>query len=97
MSDAYQRYRSGEAPVPAQTWTWNMYGAGLENIGHDGKPERFDVPAPAVDQLLVRVDAVGMCFSDVKLIKQGNKHPQALRIAIWRASPRGSGTKWRSR
>jgi len=76
MSDAYERYRSLEAPVPAQTWAWNMYGAGLENIGRDGKPECFEVPAPGRDQLLVRVDAVGMCFSDVKLIKQGSKHPK---------------------
>jgi len=76
MTNAYERYRSLEAPVPADTWAWNVYGAGLENIGRDGKPERFEVPAPGSDQLLVRVDAVGMCFSDVKLIKQGGKHPK---------------------
>jgi threonine dehydrogenase-like Zn-dependent dehydrogenase len=76
MSDAYRRYRSPDAPVPAATWAWNMYGAGLENIGRDGEPEQFAVPAPGPDQLLVRVDAVGMCFSDVKLIKQGSKHPK---------------------
>jgi len=76
MTTAYDRYRSLEAPVPANTWAWNVYGAGLENIGRDGKPERFEVGTPAPDQLLVRVDAVGMCFSDVKLIKQGNKHPK---------------------
>ncbi|HWO26557.1 MAG TPA: alcohol dehydrogenase catalytic domain-containing protein [Kofleriaceae bacterium] len=76
MSDAYQRYRGLGAPVPAQTWAWNMYGAGLENIGRDGQPECFDVPDPGPDQLLVRVDAVGMCFSDVKLIKQGSRHPK---------------------
>ncbi len=76
MTDAYQRYRSPQAPVPANTWAWNMYGAGLENIGHDGKPESFPIAAPGPDQLLVRVDAVGMCFSDVKLIKQGSKHPK---------------------
>jgi threonine dehydrogenase-like Zn-dependent dehydrogenase len=76
MSDAYRRYRSLELPVPSETWAWNMYGAGLDNIGRDGGPERFEVPAPGPDQLLVRVDAVGMCFSDVKLIKQGEKHPK---------------------
>lgn len=76
MTDAYRRYRSPDAPVPARTWAWNMYGAGLENIGRDGQPEAFDVPTPGDDQLLVRVDAVGMCFSDVKLIKQGAKHPK---------------------
>ncbi len=71
---AYQRYRSPEPPVPAETIAWNLYGTGVESIGRQGKPERFPVPEPGPDQLLVRVDAVGMCFSDVKLIKQGGKH-----------------------
>jgi threonine dehydrogenase-like Zn-dependent dehydrogenase len=53
-----------------------MYGAGVESIGRDGKPERVPVPEPQADQLLVRVDAVGMCYSDVKLIKQGGGHPK---------------------
>ncbi|MGD8968343.1 MAG: zinc-binding dehydrogenase [Anaerolineae bacterium] len=76
MSDKFDRYQSPEAPVPDETWAWNMYGAGVENIGRDGKPERVAVPEPGPDQLLVRVDAVGMCYSDVKLIKQGGSHPK---------------------
>ena len=72
----YAAYRAPDAPVPKETWAWNMYGAGVENIGRDGKPERFVVPEPQADQLLVRVDAVGMCYSDVKLIKQGGSHPK---------------------
>lgn len=76
MSSDFEKYRSPDAPVPEQTWTWNMYGAGVENIGRNGKPELTPVPEPNDDQLLVRVDAVGMCFSDVKLIKQGSAHPK---------------------
>ena len=53
-----------------------MYGAGEENIGKDGKPELLPVPKPGPDQLLVRVDSVGLCFSDVKLIRMGSKHPK---------------------
>lgn len=53
-----------------------MYGSGVENIGHEGEPETAAVPEPADDQLLVRVDSVGMCFSDVKLIRQGGNHPK---------------------
>jgi threonine dehydrogenase-like Zn-dependent dehydrogenase len=53
-----------------------MYGPGVESVGRAGKPERVPVPEPGDDQLLVRVDAVGMCFSDVKLIQQGGKHPK---------------------
>ncbi len=76
MSTQYDRYRSPDAPIGVETWAWNMYGAGVEQIGRDGRPERFPVPEPGDDQLLVRVDAVGMCFSDVKLIQQGGKHPK---------------------
>lgn len=75
MSERFEDYRRGRR-VPQQTWTWNMYGAGIERIGREGKPERFPVPTPGPNQLLVRVDAVGMCFSDTKLIKQGGKHPK---------------------
>lgn len=76
MSNRYKTYRSPDAPVAAETWAWNMYGPGVESIGRAGRPERFPVPEPGDDQLLVRVDAVGMCFSDVKLIQQGGKHPK---------------------
>jgi L-sorbose 1-phosphate reductase len=75
MSERFEEYRNGQG-VPRETWTWNMYGAGIERIGREGKPERFPVPTPGPDQLLVRVDAVGMCFSDTKLITQGGKHPK---------------------
>ncbi len=76
MSSRFDQFVSPAAPVPAQTWAWNMYGAGVEGMGRDGKPELLPVPEPNDDQLLVRVDAVGMCFSDVKLIKQGGEHPK---------------------
>ncbi|HEY0739123.1 MAG TPA: zinc-binding dehydrogenase [Herpetosiphonaceae bacterium] len=72
----YDTYRSPDAPVPAETKAWNMYGPGLENIGRDNQPEVFEVPEPGDDQLLVRIDAVSLCFSDVKLIQQGSKHPK---------------------
>ena len=76
MSTTFDEYRSPDAPIPQKTWAWNMYGAGVEHIGSDGKPELFAVPEPGDDQLLVRVDAVSLCFSDVKLIQQGGKHPK---------------------
>ena len=76
MSFRFDRFVSPDAPVPKQTWAWNMYGAGVENIGRGGSPELLPVQEPNDGQLLVRVDAVGMCFSDVKLIKQGGEHPK---------------------
>ena len=76
MTTKYELYRSAETPVPDLTGTWNMYGAGIENFGRDGKPEQFPVPDPGPNQMLIRVDSVGMCFSDVKLITQGGSHPK---------------------
>jgi hypothetical protein len=62
--------------VPAQILRWNLYGAGLENLGRDGKPEWVPTPMPAPTQLLVRMDAVGICYSDVKIVRLGNQHPK---------------------
>lgn len=76
MTSKYSKYSSADLAIPEQTLVWNMYGAGEENIGKDGKPEQFPVPQPAANQMLVRVDSVGLCFSDVKLINMGRKHPK---------------------
>ena len=76
MSPDFEQYRTAQAPVPRGTWAWNLYGAGLENVGSDGKPEYFPLAAPGADQLLVRVDAASLCFSDVKVVRLGNQHPK---------------------
>jgi len=72
----YQKYRKIETSVPEKSWAWNLYGAGLDNMGKDGAPEPVDIPEPGPDQMLVRVDAVSLCFSDVKIIKLGPAHPK---------------------
>lgn len=76
MTSKYNKYSSADLAIPEKNLVWNMYGAGEENIGKDGKPEEFTVPEPAANQMLVRVDSVGLCFSDVKLINMGRKHPK---------------------
>ncbi|MEL7625525.1 MAG: zinc-binding dehydrogenase [Anaerolineaceae bacterium] len=76
MNEKFRRYIELNYPLPEKVMGWNMYGAGLENVGRNGKPELFPMPEPGPDQILVRVDAVGLCFSDVKLIKQGGQHPK---------------------
>ncbi len=67
---------SGELTAPDQALAWNVYGAGIEQIGRDGAPEWVPVPRPGPDQLLIRVDAVGLCFSDIKLLRLGGAHPK---------------------
>lgn len=62
--------------APSTALAWNVYGAGIDHIGRDGHPETVDVPRPGPDQLLIRVDAVGLCFSDIKLLRLGGEHPK---------------------
>lgn len=75
MTSKYDTYQE-KIDSPKSTWAWNIYGAGIEKFGRAGQPEQFPVPEPDDDQILVRIDCVGMCFSDVKIIKQGRNHPK---------------------
>lgn len=38
------------------------------------------VPKPGPHEILVKVEAVGLCFSDLKLLKQFDKHPRKTEI-----------------
>jgi len=76
MTSLFELYNSSHAPLSPQNLCWNMYGAGIEGIGRNGKPEKCSFPLPDLNQLLVRVDAVSLCLSDIKLIQQGGKHPK---------------------
>jgi threonine dehydrogenase-like Zn-dependent dehydrogenase len=67
---------SGELAAPDRALAWNVYGAGIDQIGRDGGPEWVPVPRPGSDELLIRVDAVGLCFSDIKLLRLGGAHPK---------------------
>lgn len=57
---------------------WPLYGAGMDKLGKNNEPCLVDVPQITDDELLVRIDAVGLCFSDIKLIKAGEAHPRVL-------------------
>jgi L-sorbose 1-phosphate reductase len=76
MGEKYQAYRKLNYTIPEKSWAWNLYGAGMENLGRNGQPEPFAIPEPNDDQLLVRIDSIGVCFSDVKILKQGGAHPK---------------------
>lgn len=78
MSDVFLSYKNAEGPLPGKILTWHLYGAGVENFGRDGKPEEYPMPSFGPDQLLVRIDAIGICFSDLKVINLGNKHPRVV-------------------
>ena len=76
--------------LESQIIGWEGFEAAVGNgraAGHTGVarlrldefvtvPERVAVEPPAPDQLLIRIDAVGLCFSDVKLLRLGGDHPK---------------------
>ena len=76
MTSKYDRYRAADLDVPEESWAWNIYGAGEENMGKDDQPELVPIPKPHADQMLVRIDSVGLCFSDVKILRAGGSHPK---------------------
>lgn len=70
--NALEHYKSGKGPIPERMLKWHLYGEGLDNL----KLEEVPVPEIGPDELLVRQDANGLCFSDTKVIALGNNHPR---------------------
>lgn len=62
--------------LPDTYEAWQLYGAGIENVGKDAKPESLTLRPPNENEIVLRVDAVGLCQSDIKIIKQGGDHPR---------------------
>jgi threonine dehydrogenase-like Zn-dependent dehydrogenase len=62
--------------LPQEILSWQLKGSGLENIGTKGRPDTVPFPRYTEDTLVARVDAVGLCFSDIKLLSAGNTHPR---------------------
>ena len=77
--DKLELYRSGQTPLPKSYRLWPLYGAGLENMGVDGRPIEVPMPSYGPDELLIRHDACGLCFSDTKVIALGPDHPRIQR------------------
>ena len=75
----FEFYREGPAPAKSTNRLWPLYGAGMENLGKDGRLIEIPMPTYGPDELLVRHDACGLCFSDIKIIKLGEDHPRIYR------------------
>jgi threonine dehydrogenase-like Zn-dependent dehydrogenase len=78
MSEKLTQYQRGET-VRGPNRLWPLYGAGMENLGRDGRPIETPMPEYGPDELLVRHDACGLCFSDIKVITLGPEHPRIYR------------------
>ncbi len=64
--------------IPDKMLAWPLFGTGMETLGKNDQPCTVPVPAIKDDELLVRIDAIGLCFSDVKLIRAGESHPRVI-------------------
>jgi threonine dehydrogenase-like Zn-dependent dehydrogenase len=71
-----EKFKTLSYSLPKKSLAWRIYGKGMENFGDEKKPTQLSIPDPADDEILVRSDAVGLCFSDTKIIKFGNDHPR---------------------
>ena len=76
MGNRLTSYRAGLGPLPATHSAWPLHGAGLPNLGCDRTMTVSPRPEPGPAQILVRNDAAGLCFSDVKVIQMGAGHPR---------------------
>jgi threonine dehydrogenase-like Zn-dependent dehydrogenase len=64
--------------IPKTMLAWPLFGTGMEHLGRDNQACTVPVPEIGADELLVRIDAIGLCFSDVKLIRAGEAHPRVI-------------------
>ncbi|MFA4029459.1 MAG: hypothetical protein GDYSWBUE_000457 [Candidatus Fervidibacterota bacterium] len=75
-NEMLELYRSAKHKLPEKMLAWRLHAAGMENFGRNGEPEELPLPKHADNELLARIDAVGVCFSDVKIIDLGGAHPR---------------------
>jgi L-sorbose 1-phosphate reductase len=62
--------------LPQEILSWQLKGSGLENLGSKGRPDTIPFPQYTENDLIARIDACGLCFSDIKLITAGGTHPR---------------------
>ncbi len=76
MMEKTDRYLYPNTDQPEDYVGWPLYGSGLQNLGREGKPVRMKLRKIRDDELLMRIDAVSLCYTDVKEIDQGQSHPR---------------------
>lgn len=70
----FESFQTPSGEMPESHLAWPLYGAGFDHVGRDGKPVEMPLRPLRDDEILVRNDAVGICFSDIKVINQGGNH-----------------------
>lgn len=75
MIQRWQHYQEAQAVLPIHNLAWPFFGAGLASVGVNGQPVMAPLPACRPDEILVRVDALGLCASDAKMVRLGLEYP----------------------
>ncbi len=78
MTGKLTNYLQANTKLPENYLAWPLFGAGLNNLGKNGKPIPRPMPDIKSDQLLMRIDACGLCYTDVKAMKLGPQHPRFI-------------------
>ena len=76
MNGVVTRYQRAEDPLPERMSAWTLTGAGWEHLGQGDLPAQIPVPSIGPGELLARVDACSLCFSDLKVLYAGGAHPR---------------------
>ncbi|MEM7033325.1 MAG: alcohol dehydrogenase catalytic domain-containing protein, partial [Chloroflexota bacterium] len=84
-NDRLNQYKRAQI-IHKNNQLWPLYGAGFENLGQAEQPIEADLPSYGPDELLVRHDACGLCFSDIKVINSGEAHPRIYH-EDWKTNP----------
>lgn len=61
-------------PLPRRMLAWQIKGAGIDHFGAGDAPDEISFPDYGEDDVVARVDAVGICYSDAKLVRAGAGH-----------------------
>lgn len=75
--DKLSRYRQADT-LPQVNRLWPLYGTGFENLGRSRQPIEEAMPTYGPDEILVRHDGAGICFTDIKIMTEG---PQRYRVS----------------
>jgi len=79
VTNRLSAYREALEPLTETNTLWPLFGAGFENLGREGEPVEAPMLRCGPDELLVRHDACGLCFSDIKVVRAGQEHPRIYR------------------
>ena len=75
MNTRWQQYQQAIQPPPQTILTWPFFGNGLDSLGVNNQPVSEPLPVCNPDEILVRVDALGLCASDAKMVRMGHNYP----------------------